>query len=78
VIFGHTKFAASDAPEQNATLVSSIQQLRNVNHIVGNTLRDHEGKDARAFEVTRDKRVVWKWDDHHLIKSLTTVRVISE
>ena len=37
-------------------------------------------KGAHAIEVTHDKekRVVWKWDYHSLIKSLTTVRVIGE
>jgi hypothetical protein len=72
------EFGASDAPELNITWVSSIQQLKNGNLIVGNFLRGQEGKGAHAFEVTRDKKVVWKWDDHRLIKSLTTVRVIDE
>ena len=31
---------------------------------------------CRIFEVTRDKKVVWKYDDHSIIKSLTTVRAI--
>ena len=72
------EFGASDSPELNVTWVSSIQQLKNGNLIVGNFLRGQEGKGAHAFEVTRDKKVVWKWDDHTLIKSLTTVRVIGE
>ena len=36
------------------------------------------GRSTQAFEVIRDKKVVWKWDDISLIKSLTTVRVIGE
>ncbi len=72
------EFTAQDAPELNITWVSSIQQLRNGNLLVGNFLRGQEGKGAHAFEVTRDKRVVWKWDDHSLIRSLTTVRAIGE
>lgn len=70
------QFTAADAPELNLTWVSSIQQLPNGNLLVGNFLRGQEGKGAHAFEVTRDKRVVWKWDDHSLIKSLTTVRAV--
>lgn len=70
------EFKASDAPELNITWVSSIQQLRNGNILVGNFLRGQEGKGAHAFEVTRDKKVVWKWEDHSLIKSLTTVRAV--
>ena len=70
------EFSAKDAPELNITWVSSIQQLRNGHLLVGNFLRGQEGKGAHAFEVTRDKKVVWKWDDHTLIKSLTTVRAL--
>lgn len=71
------EFGAQDAPELNITWVSSIQQLKNGNLLVGNFLRGQEGKGAHAFEVTRDKKVVWKWDDHRIIKSLTTVRSVA-
>ena len=70
------QFTAADAPELNITWVSSIQVLANGNLLVGNFLRGQEGKGAHAFEVTRDKKVVWKWDDHSFIKSLTTVRAL--
>ena len=70
------EFSAKDAPELNITWVSSIQPLPNGNLIVGNFLRGQEGHGAHVFEVTRDKKVVWKWDDHSFIKSLTTVRVL--
>ena len=70
------QFTAADAPELNLTWVSSIQQLPNGNLLVGNFLRGQEGKGAHAFEVTRDKQVVWKLDDHSVIKSLTTVRAV--
>ena len=67
-----------DSTELNITWVSSIQPLKNGNLLVGNFLRNQEGNGAHAFEVTRDKKVVWKWDDHSLIKSLTTVRALEE
>ena len=72
------EFKAEDAPELNVTWVSSVQRLKNGNLLVGNFLRGQEGKGAHAFEVTRDKRVVWKWADHGLISSLTTVRALGE
>jgi hypothetical protein len=72
------EFKAEDAPELNITWVSSVQQLKNGNLLVGNFIRGQEGKGAHAFEVTRDKKVVWKWEDHTLIKSLTTVRALGE
>src|SRR6266446_8689955 len=70
------EFSAKDAPELNITWVSSIQPLPNGNLIVGNFLRGQEGRGAHVFEVTRDKKIVWKWDDHSFISSLTTVRVL--
>ncbi len=71
------QFTAADAPDLNITWVSSIQQLPNGNILVGNFVRGQEGRGAHAFEVTRDKKVVWKWDDHSFIKSLTTVRSLN-
>lgn len=72
------EFGATDALELNLTWISSIQQLKNGNLLVGNFLRGQEGKGVHAFEVTREKKVVWKYDDHTVIKSLTTVRAIEE
>lgn len=72
------EFSAADAPELNLIWVSSIQVLKNGNLLIGNFLRGQEGKGAHVFEVTRAKKVVWKWDDHTLIKSLTTVRALDE
>ncbi len=70
------QFTTADAPELNLTWASSIQRLKNGNTVIGNFLRGQEGKGAHVFEVTRDKKVVWKWDAHSSIKSLTTVRVL--
>ena len=72
------EFKASDAPELNLTWVSSLQVLKNGNYLVGNFLRGQEGHGAHAFEVTREKQVVWTFTDHKQFKSITTVRVVDE
>jgi outer membrane protein assembly factor BamB len=72
------EFKAEDAPELNLTWISSVQLLKNGNLLIGNFLRGQEGKGAHAFEVSRDKRIVWQWADHSFIKSLTTVRALGE
>jgi len=72
------EFTAADAPELNLTWVSSLQVLKNGNYVVGNFLRGQEGKGAHAFEVTRDKKVVWTFADHALARSITTVRVLDD
>ena len=70
------EFKAEDAPELNLTWVSSLQLLENGNYLVGNFIRGQEGKGVHAFEVTRDKKVVWTFADHQQFKSITTVRVV--
>jgi hypothetical protein len=72
------EFGAKDAPELNLTWVSSLQVLKNGNYVVGNFLRGQEGKGAHAFEVTKDKKVVWTFADHKLAKSITTIRVLDD
>ena len=52
--------------------------LKNGNYVVGNFLRNQEGKGAHAFEVTKEKKVVWTFADHKLAKSVTTVRVLDD
>jgi len=72
------EFGAKDAPELNLTWISSLQVLKNGHYVVGNFLRGQEGKGAHAFEVTREKKVVWTFQDHELVKSLTTIRVLDD
>jgi hypothetical protein len=70
------EFNAADAPELNLTWVSSLQLLKNGNYLIGNFLRGQEGHGAHAFEITRDKKVVWTFTDHARFKSVTTVRAV--
>lgn len=72
------EFGPKDAPALNLTWISSLQVLKNGNVIVGNFLRGQEGKGVHAFEVTRDKKVVWTFADHALAKSVTTVRALDD
>jgi hypothetical protein len=72
------EFGPKDAPELNLTWVASLQVLKNGNYLVGNFLRNQEGKGVHAFEVTRDKKVVWTFADHKLAQSITTVRVLDD
>ena len=72
------EFGPKDAPELNLTWISSLQVLKNGHYVIGNFLRGQEGKGAHAFEVTRDKKVVWTFADHALVKSLATIRVLDD
>jgi hypothetical protein len=73
-------FGASDAPELNLTTIYSLQVLKNGNYLIGNFLRDAKDptKGVHAFEVTRDKKVVWTFADHARFKSIMTIRAPDE
>lgn len=74
------ELTAADVPDLNLTWVTSLQVLSNGNLVAANFLRGQEGRGVHAFEVTRDrdKRIVWKYADHDLVKSITMVRVLDE
>ena len=70
------QFTAADGPDLNLAWTTSLQRLRNGNLVIGNFIRGHEGQGAHAFEVTRKKKVVWKWGDHEMVRSSTMVYVM--
>jgi outer membrane protein assembly factor BamB len=72
------EFTAKDAPELNLTWVGTPRVLKNGNLVFSNFLRGQEGKGAHAFEVTRDKKVVWTYADHKLVKSVAKFIVIDD
>jgi hypothetical protein len=72
------ELTAADVPDANLTWVTSLQALKNGNFLIGNFLHGQEGKGAHAIEVTREKKVVWTFADHALMKSATMVRAIDE
>jgi hypothetical protein len=69
-----------DAPALNLTWITSLQILKNGHIVAANFLRGHEGKGVHAFEVTHDaeKKIVWTFADHKLVKSLTMIRVLDD
>ena len=74
------KLTEKDVPKLNLAWITSLQILKNGHIVVGNFLRGHEGTGAHAFEVTHDneKKIVWTFGDHQLVKSLTMIRVLDD
>jgi hypothetical protein len=72
------ELTAKDVPEVNLTWAGSLQVLKNGHLVIGNFLRGQEGKGAHAFEVTRDKKVVWTFADHAMVQSIGTLRVLDD
>lgn len=72
------EFGAKDAPELGLNWITGIQILKNGNLVVANFLHGKEGQGVHAFEVTRDKRVVWTFADHKISTLVTMVKVLDE
>jgi hypothetical protein len=72
------EFNASDAPELGLAWIGSVQVLKNGDLLVCNWVGADGGSGVHAFQVTRDKKVVWKLDDHELLKSATTVTALDD
>lgn len=72
------ELTAGDVPEVNLNWITSLQVLQNGNYVICNFLRGQEGRGAHAFEITRDKKVVWNFADHSLVGMATTVKVLEE
>lgn len=72
------EFNDQDAPELGIAFIASVQPLKNGDLLVCNWLGAGGGNGVHAFQVTRDKRIVWKLDDHQLLKSVTTVTALDD
>jgi hypothetical protein len=72
------ELTAADVPELNLTWITSLQVLKNGHYVICNFLRGQEGKGVHAFEITREKKVVWKFADHDLVKTVTNVKVLDD
>jgi outer membrane protein assembly factor BamB len=72
------EFGAKDAPELGLNWITGIQILKNGNLVVANFLRGKEGQGVHAFEVTRDKKVVWTFADHKMSTLVTMAKVLDE
>ena len=72
------ELTADDVPELNLTWITSLQVLKNGHYVICNFLRGQEGKGVHAFEITREKKVVWKFADHDLVKTATNIKVLDD
>jgi len=59
-------------------LIAGAQRLPNGNTILCNFLgHGHLGMQPQFVEVTRDKQIVWRFDDHRQFKSVNQIHVLS-
>ena len=67
----------NELPGNPLRLPAACQRLANGNTIIGNYLGGgFLGKQPQAFEVTRDKKVVWEFADHAQFKTANQIQVL--
>jgi len=67
----------NDLPGIPLRFVAGVQRLPNGNTVVCNWLgHGFIGNGTHLFEVTPDKQVVWKVDDHKLFKAIAGVQIL--
>jgi hypothetical protein len=67
----------NDLPGNTLRLMAGCQRLPNGNTVFCNYLgHGHLGEQPQFFEVTRDKRVVWQFDDHAHFKDINQIMVL--
>ncbi|MBI3418420.1 MAG: hypothetical protein HY043_24280 [Verrucomicrobia bacterium] len=67
----------NDLPGNPLRLMAGCQRLPNGNTVFCNYLgHGHIGEQPQFFEVTRDKKVVWQFDDHAHFKTINQIQVL--
>lgn len=67
----------NDLPGNPLRLMAGCQRLPNGNTVFCNYLgHGHIGEQPQFFEVTRDKKVVWQFDDHARFKTINQIFVL--
>ena len=67
----------NDLPGNTLRLMAGCQRLPNGNTVFCNYLgHGHIGEQAQFFELTRDKKVVWSFNDHAHFKTINQLQVL--
>ena len=69
--------AGDELPGVGLKFMSGFQRLPNGNTVMTNWLgHDHFGEAPHVIEVTPDKRVVWTFQDHQTMKTISTIELL--
>jgi len=71
------RITAEDFPDLGFNWIAGVQRLPNGNTVVCNWLGHGKvGQGVPLFEVTRDKRVVWTFTDHKLLRTVSNIQLL--
>ena len=69
----------NDLPGIELKFMTGLQRLPNGNTVMTNWLGHNQfGKAPHAFEVTRDKKVVWLYNDFSFIQTLSSIQLVDK
>jgi outer membrane protein assembly factor BamB len=67
----------NDIPGNPLRLMAGCQRLPNGNTVFANYLgHGHIGKQPQFFEITRDKKLVWSFEDHQQFKTINQLQML--
>ena len=67
----------NDLPGIELKFMSGMQCLQNGNLLLTNWLGHNQfGKAPHAFEITRDKKVVWVYNDYTYLKTMSSIQLL--
>jgi hypothetical protein len=71
------QLSKNDLPGIELKFMSGMQWLQNGNLLLTNWLGHNQfGKAPHAFEITRDKKVVWVYNDHSFLKTISSIQLL--
>jgi hypothetical protein len=69
----------NELPGIEFKFMTGMEILPNGNRVFTNWLGHNQfGKAPHAFEITPDKKVVWIYDDHSLLKTISNIQVLDK
>ena len=67
----------NEIPGIDLKFMSGMEILPNGNLVFTNWLvHNNFGKAPYAFEITRDKKVVWKYNDYVILKTMSNIQIL--
>jgi outer membrane protein assembly factor BamB len=71
------QLAQDELPGIELKFMTGMEVLPNGHLVFTNWLGHNQfGKSVHAFEITRDKKVVWVYKDHSLVKTMSSIQIL--
>jgi len=69
----------SELPGIELKFMTGMEVMPNGNLVLTNWLGHNQlGTSAHAFEITRDKKIVWLYDNHSILKTMSSIQLLDK